>query len=326
MAERALVTGGAGFIGIPLCRRLLAEGYEVYVLDNLSRHGRDPEFLDLSLSRDVRFLDHDITFGIPEAVPGHCAIVVHLASWIGVATVSSQPYRVLRDNLATTLSLMDWCAGHDVGTVFFSSTSEIVDGAVRLGLANLPVREDAPFALPQPHSSRSSYALSKLVAESLLLFARQPRVRIGRYYNIYGPRMGTAHVIPQFIDRVLARVNPFPVFGGEHTRAFCYVSDAVEATMRLVSVPSDEPIVANIGNNEEEVTMIELARRLFAVADFSAALDIRGAPPGSPARRLPDLGTLRELTGYEPTVKLDDGLVMTYDWYARQRLRVASRP
>lgn len=324
MAERALVTGGAGFIGLSLCRRLLADGYEVLVLDNLSRHGMDPEFEQLS--RDVRFLDHELSLGVPDAVPGHCALVLHLAARVGVGTVSSQPYRVLRENVTATLSILDWCAANDVGTVFLSSTSEIADGAAELGLAGFPVPEDVPFVLPRPHTARSGYALSKMVAESLLMFATgRLRVRIGRYHNVYGPRMGTAHVIPQFIGRVLDGADPFPIFGGQHTRAFCYVSDAVAATLRLVALPTDEPVVANIGNDEEEIAMTELARRLFAVAGFSAALDVRAAPPGSPLRRLPDLSLLRELTGYRPAVTLDDGLAMTYDWYAR-RAATVSRP
>jgi UDP-glucuronate decarboxylase len=317
VAERALVTGGAGFIGRFLCRRLLADGYDVYVVDNLSRHGMDADVRNLS--RDVRLLDHDITLGVPDAVPGRCALVLHLAAWVGVSRVASQPYHVLRDNITATMSVLDWCAAHDVGTIFLSSTSEIADGATALGLAGFPVAEGLPFVLPRPGAPRASYALSKLVAESLLLYAGTgPRVRIGRYFNVYGPRMGTAHVIPQFITRILDRVSPFPIYGGEHTRAFCYVTDAVEATMRLATLARTDPVVANIGNDHEEISMTELARRLFAVTGYSAPLEVRDAPPDSPLRRLPDLSLLGELTGYRPEVRLDEGLAVTYDWYASQ--------
>jgi UDP-glucose 4-epimerase/UDP-glucuronate decarboxylase len=316
VAERALVTGGAGFIGQFLCRRLLADGLDVYVVDNLSRHGLDAEVRELS--RHVRLVDHDLARGLPDGLPGDFALVAHLAAWVGVGRIESEPYRALRDNVAMTMSVLDWCAGHHVGTVFLSSTSEIADGAAALGLASLPVPEDVPFVLPRPPAPRASYALSKLVAEALLLHAASARVRIGRYFNVYGPRMGTAHVVPQFIARILARASPFPVYGGEHTRAFCYISDAIEATMRLAVLPADEPVLANIGNDGEEIAMTELARRLFAVADYSAPLDVRGAPLGSPLRRMPDLGTLRRLTGYQPAVALDDGLALTYQWYARQ--------
>lgn len=315
MAERALVTGGAGFVGLHLCRRLLADGYDVVVLDNLSRHGVDPEFE--RLRSDVRFVDHDLTLGIPATVPTDCDLVAHLAAWVGVDRVSSRPDRVLRDNITCTLSVVDWCVRAGVGTLFLSSTSEFGDGAAELGVTALPVGEDTPFVLARPHAPRSSYALSKAVAESLLVYTTGgPRMRIGRFYNVYGPRMGTAHVIPQFIQRVLAGVDPFPVYGGEHTRAFCHVTDAVEATMRLVALPTDDPLVVNIGNDQEEITMADLAGRLFDVAGYTAALDVRDAPPGSPLRRLPDIGRLRALTGYQPAVSLRDGLADTYAWYA----------
>jgi UDP-glucuronate decarboxylase len=324
VAERALVTGGAGFIGLHLCRRLLAAGYDVVVLDNLSRHGMDPEFE--RLRRDVRFVDHDLSLGVPAGVPGDCALVLHLAAWVGVGRVSAQPYRVLRENIGAVLSIVDWCTRNDVGTLFLSSTSEVVDGAGALRVTGFPVPEGAPFVLPRPHTPRSCYALSKLVAESLLMFcAGGPRVRIGRYFNVYGPRMGTAHVIPQFIERVLAGLDPFPIHGGSNTRAFCYVSDAVEATVRLVSLPTEEPVLVNIGDDREELAMTALAERLFTVAGYAAELDVRDAPPGSPRRRLPDLTHLRERTGYRPAVTLDEGLAATYEWYARRAGTVSRR-
>lgn len=317
MPDRALVTGGAGFIGVHLCRRLLADGYEVVVLDNLSRHGMDTEFA--RLSKEVRFIDHDLSAGMPSGLPAECSLVLHLAAWVGVERVGRQPLRVLRENIAATMSVLDWCAARDVGTFFLSSTSEVADGAAELGLAGLPVPEDIPFALPRPHAARSGYALSKLASEALLMLASDRfRVRIGRYFNVYGPRMGTAHVVPEFIGRVIDRADPFPIFGGGNRRAFCYVSDAVDATLRLARLPTDGPVLANIGNDFEEVTMTELARRLFLVTGFDADLDVRAAPPGSPLRRLPDLTVLRELTGYRPAVRLDDGLAATYEWYARQ--------
>src|SRR6202035_2177274 len=119
------------------------------------------------------------------------------------------------------------------------------------------------------------------------------RVRVGRYYNVYGPRMGTAHVIPQFIERVLARLDPFPVYGGLQSRAFCYIDDAVAATVALTRLAAPEPILANIGNDREEIQIAELARRLLKLAGLEARLDLRAPPPGSPERRLPALATLR---------------------------------
>ncbi|MEV4211202.1 NAD-dependent epimerase/dehydratase family protein [Micromonospora sp. NPDC049662] len=316
MAERALVTGGAGFVGLHLCRRLLAEGFDVVVVDNLSRHGRDRE-LD-ELLPHVQLVDHDLSRGMPASVPGRCSVVFHLAAWVGVDRVTAAPYRVLRDNIASTGAVLDWCTDHTVETVFLSSTSELGDGATELGLAGLPTPETAPFAVRAPHAARASYALSKLVAEALLLHHGGRRVRIGRYYNVYGPRMGYNHVIPQFIARVLDGVDPFPVYGGANTRSFCYVADALEATMRLVRLPQEQPIIANIGDDTAELAMTSLAEKLFEVAGVSPGLDVRRAPAGSPQRRVPDLSNLQMLTGYQPEVSLSEGLATTFRWYAER--------
>jgi UDP-glucuronate decarboxylase len=323
VAERALVTGGAGFVGLHLCRRLLTEGYDVTALDNLSRHRADREFDQLR--EHVRFIDHDLALGVPERAPSGCALVAHLAAWVGVSRVSARPDRVLRDNIITTMSIVDWSVATGAETLFLSSTSEFGDGAAEIGVTAFPVGEQIPFVLARPHAARSSYALSKAVSEALLLHASGgPRMRIGRFYNVYGPRMGTAHVIPQFIERVLAGADPFPVYGGEHTRAFCHVSDAVEATMRLMRLPEEQPVLVNIGNDQQEISMTGLARELFGVAGYAAELDVREAPPGSPLRRLPDLTALRGRTGYQPSVSLADGLADTYAWYAEEAARCAS--
>lgn len=324
MAERALVTGGAGFIGLHLCRRLLAEGFDVVIVDNLSRHGRDRELADLL--PHVQLVDQDLTRGLPATVPGRCSVVFHLAAWVGVDRVSRAPYRVLRDNIAGTAALLDWCAEHPVQTLFLSSTSEVGDGAAELGLAGLPTPESAPFAVARPHAARASYALSKLIAEAMLLHHGGVRVRIGRYYNVYGPRMGDSHVIPQFINRALDGVDPFPVYGGSNTRAFCYVADAVEATMRLVRLPGDQPVLANIGDDTSELSMTRLAEQVCRIAGVSPRLDVRPAPAGSPQRRVPDLTLLRTLTGYQPAVRLSDGLATTFRWYAERARQPATAP
>jgi len=322
VADRVLVTGGAGFVGLHLCRRLLADGLNVVVVDNLSRHGADPEFA--ALLREVHFVDHDLTEGMPASVPGRCDAVFHLAAWVGVGRVARHPYQVLRDNIDATGAVLDWCAQHPVGTVFLSSTSEVADGAGELGLVSLPLPEAVPFALTSPHSARSSYALSKLVAEALLLHRGGARIRIGRYYNVYGPRMGSEHVIPQFIERALRGMDPFPIYGAANTRAFCYVSDAVDASVRLASLPTDEPVLANIGDDRCEISMMELAERVFRAVGLAPSVEVHAPPAGSPARRVPDLTLLRSLTGYQPRVPLDEGIAATCRWYAdRPRARGA---
>ncbi|MFC7328621.1 NAD-dependent epimerase/dehydratase family protein [Marinactinospora rubrisoli] len=315
MAERALVTGGAGFVGLHLVRRLLADGVRVTLLDDFSRGRPDRDFQELA--GHVETVEHDLTTAIPpDLAPGPFDEVYHLAAVVGVHQSIHRPAHVLSTNLLSAIHLVDWCARTEPGALFLSSTSEVADGAAAAGLTGHPTREDVPFVVADLGAPRSSYALSKAVAESM--FRRlhgKTQVRIGRYHNVYGPRMGRRHVIPQLIGRILDRQDPFPLYGAHQTRAFCYVTDAVDATVRLTRIGRDEPLVANIGDDTEEIRIDALARRLFRLAGVDPRLDVHDPPAGSPDRRLPDLATLRALLGPRPATPLDEGLRATLAWY-----------
>lgn len=315
MAERVLVTGGAGFIGLHLVRRLLADGAEVTVLDDFSRGREDSALLEV---RDhVTVVPYDLRRPIDSThLKGDWDTVYHLAAVVGVARAQQRPAHVLRTNVLTTVNLLDWCERHPPRTLFLSSTSEVADGAMALGLSSFPASETVPFAVPDPHAPRASYALSKVVSEALALHAgKDTRMRIARYHNVYGARMGHSHVIPQFIDRLQRGENPFRVYGPAQTRSFCHVDDAIDATVALARLPHADPRVVNIGNDQEEIAAIDLARLLFDLAGCRPRLELLAPPPGSPQRRLPDLSAARRWLDYRPRVALVDGLRRTFDWY-----------
>lgn len=316
MADRVMVTGGAGFVGLHLVRRLIADGAEVTVVDDFSRGRADRDLATLAGS--FRLVRHDLTRRVPDGLLGDgFAAVYHLAAVVGVQRTEQEPARVLHTNVLATVNLLDWCDRHPPGAVFLSSTSEVADTAAAVGLASWPTLEDAPFVLTDLSRPRSSYAMSKAVSEAMLLLRSPPyRVRIGRYYNLYGPRMGSAHVIPQFIERIAAGVDPFPIYGAHQFRAFCYVDDAVAATVGLMGLAAPEPLVVNIGNDTEETEIIDLARRLFGLAGVVPEVTILPPPQGSPQRRLPDLHRLRSRLPDLPVTSLATGLRATFDWYA----------
>ncbi|TCR16039.1 NAD-dependent epimerase/dehydratase family protein [Streptomyces sp. BK205] len=317
MAERVLVTGGSGFIGYHLARRLVEDGAEVVVLDDFSRGRLDADFQELL--EHVRLVRHDLRAPVPaDLVTGPFDAVYHLAAVVGVQRTLDRPAHVLSTNVLAVLNLMDWCRANPPGVLFFSSTSEIADGAVRTGLAHLPAPESVPYVAVEPWAPRTAYSLSKITGELLLTqCAADFPVRIGRYHNVYGPRMGDSHVIPQFLRRALAGADPFAVYGPHQTRAFCYVADAVTATVALTGSGAPGALVANIGNDSEEITAEQLALRVLDVVGHHPKLELLGPPAGSPDRRLPDLTALRDLTGYEPRVPLAEGLRLTHEWYAR---------
>jgi UDP-glucuronate decarboxylase len=313
-----LVTGGAGFIGAHLATRLVERGVEVTLIDDFSR-GRKDAYLD-RLWHGVRLLEHDLTTPLPsELAAERFSQVFHFAAVVGVRRVSSAPDQVLRTNLLSTVNLLDWCGRQPPDALFLSSTSEIGDGAREaLGRGDGPSEVD-PVVFTQPLLPRSAYAVSKLTCELLVAnYARRHgfRARIGRYHNVYGPRMGYEHVIPELMRRAHDKVDPFPVWSVHQSRAFCYIDDAVDASIALMELDEPEPTVTNIGNDQEEITIGELAERILETTGHHAQIDPQPPPPGSPERRRPNLARIKELTDWQPRIPLDQGLRRTWEWYA----------
>jgi UDP-glucuronate decarboxylase len=315
---RVLVLGGAGFVGAHLAARLADEGHALTLVDDLSRGQADATLSALCARPGVRFVQADLT--APDALSGlprEWDQVYMLAAVVGVRNVERDPARVIRTNTLALMTVLDWlpAAGE---TLFFSSTSEVYAGAVGLGLAPVPTPEDIPLVIAEPAAPRAAYAISKLTGEAAVIHAsraRGLRCVIGRYHNVYGPRMGADHVIPEMALRAIRREDPFRVYGARQRRAFCHVADAVEATLRLTTTDAALGQVVNIGNDSDETVIEDLAALVVRRAGYAPALERLPAPAGSPDRRCPDITRLRTLTGLTPKVSLESGVAETLDWY-----------
>src|SRR5262249_46278010 len=180
----------------------------------------------------------------------------------------------------------------------------------------IPTPETVSLALPDLDHPRTSYMLSKIYGEALIHQAQVP-FTIVRPHNFYGPRMGLSHVIPELLKKAhFAKMGePIEVFSIDHRRTFCFIRDAIEMIYRAVESPKSVGQVLNIGTQEPEVTIGELARKVTAAV--GKRLDTVAGPetPGSPARRCPDMTRTRQLTGYCSQVSLEEGIQETYDWY-----------
>jgi UDP-glucuronate decarboxylase len=315
---RILVLGGAGFIGHHLASRLAGEGHALTLVDDFSRGQADAALAALRARPSVVFHRADLTrTGALDALPRDWEQVYMLAAMVGVRNVERDPARVVRVNTLALLNVLEWLPGRGE-TLFFSSTSEAYAGGVSNGTVPVPTPEDVPLSVPDPAAPRWAYAASKILGEVAVLHearARNLRAVVGRFHNVYGPRMGADHVIPELALRALRREDPFALYGAEQRRAFCHVADAVEAMIRLVGTEAAWGRVVNIGNDAEETRIGDLARLILDGAGFAPALEHRPAPPGSVARRCPDLSRLRALTGYQPKVSLAAGVRETFDWY-----------
>ncbi|MGH7356554.1 MAG: NAD-dependent epimerase/dehydratase family protein [Candidatus Rokuibacteriota bacterium] len=325
---RALILGGAGFVGYHLATRLAGEGYAVTLVDDLSRGRRDPELAALRARPGVEWLEADLTR--PSALDplrGGWDHVYLLAAVVGVRNVTADPARVIRVNTAIVLNVLDWLADRGA-TLFFASTSETYAGGVAAGGLPVPTPEDVPLSIPDIREPRFAYAASKIVGEAAVLHtarARGFRAVVGRLHNVYGPRMGADHVIPEVALRALRREDPFRVWGGGQHRAFCHVADAVEAIVRLVGAEAAWGQVVNVGNDAEETRIDDLVGLVLRVAGVAPRLERLPAPPGSVDRRCPDLGRLRALTGFTPKVSLEAGVRETFEWYRTWWLREEAR-
>jgi UDP-glucuronate decarboxylase len=316
---KQLITGGAGFIGYHLALRLLREGHEVVLVDNLSRGRLDGDMQALLDQPGIRFIQADLTDAAAlSSVGGGYDGVYHLAAIIGVANVLERPQQVLAVNARTLLNVLDWYVAGGARRLFFSSTSEAYAWTMTFHDLPIPTPEDVPLAVDRIDNRRASYAMSKAFGEMAVVHACRNAGRpytIARYHNVYGPRMGMQHVIPEMYRRVYDGQDPLVVYSVDHRRAFCYVDDGVEATLRLMAaeVPSE---VYNIGNDAAEVTIGELARQVLAWAERrGGAIDARESAGPGIARRCPDITRLRRATGFAPQFTLAAGLDRTLAWY-----------
>lgn len=318
--KRVLITGGCGFVGLHLARRLSAEaGIEITLVDNFMRGKRDKGLEMLLDLPNVRMVEGDLTEqGTFESLDAGYDEIYHLAAILGVRNVIDRPHEVLRINAVATLNLLDWYVRGGGKRLLFSSTSEVYAWAKGVVEIPIPTPETIPLVLTDLDAPRITYAGSKIFCE---LSVRQycnkfeKPYAIVRYHNVYGPRMGHEHVIPQLYYRARDGQNPLVVYSADHRRAFCYVSDAVEATVLSMRTPGAQRKTINIGNDNEEVSISELATKLLDCAGIRAEIRPERDASDPIQRRCPDIMSARKVLGYSPKVSLMDGLKSTIEWY-----------
>lgn len=317
--KKALIAGGGGFIGVHLARRLIDDGYHVDLVDNFSRGVADEALSDFASTGAVRVLRRDLTRsdGLDDVGTDYDAIV-HLAAIVGVRHVLERPFDTLRDNVLMLLPSLS-CARRQrrLRRFMFASTSEVYAGTLERSTLPVPTPEDAAIVLPDLGRARTSYMLSKLYGEALCHQAGIP-FTIVRPHNVYGPRMGLSHVVPELLLR--AHETPeggeLEVYSVDHRRAFCYVDDAVAMMAAALAAPACEGETLNIGRQEPEIRIGDLAELIVRVVGKRLTIVARPPTAGSPPRRSPDMSKTRALTGFEPVVDLERGVELTHAWYA----------
>ena len=318
--RKALLTGGAGFIGTHLARRLVEKGYEVDLVDDFSRGRNDVTVRELEETGRVRLLERDLRApGALAEADDDYGVIAHLAAVVGVANVLERPYDVLRDNVAMTEETLAFAARQTaLERLVFISTSEVYAGALEHFDLPIPTPESTPLALPDVGRPRTTYLLSKIYGEAMCHHAGLP-FTIVRPHNVYGPRMGLAHVIPELLQRAHnATDGRVEVFSVNHQRTFCYVEDAVEMIVHAMESRRCAGETLNVGTQTPEIAVGALARLIARIVGKDLEIVPLPATPGSPIRRSPDMTKTLELTGYAPRVSLEDGIRRTYEAYRRE--------
>jgi dTDP-glucose 4,6-dehydratase len=310
---RAVVTGGAGFIGSHLCRELVARGYDVVAVDNFLT-GRKSNLADLLGGNGVELVEHDVSAGLP--VEGPVDAVLHFASPASPVDYLNHPLATLDVGSNGTRHALDLAKAH-AARFILASTSEIYGDPLE------HPQVESYWGNVNPIGPRSVYDESKRFAESLTFaYHRVYDMKVGvvRIFNTYGPglRAGDGRVVSNFLVQAM-NGKPLTIYGdGSQTRSFCYVDDEVRGILALLE--SDHAGPVNIGN-PDEFTVKELASTVLEVTGSSSDIVFEPLPTDDPVRRRPDITRARELLGWQPEVSLREGLERTYASYCEEQER-----
>ncbi|MHB1300107.1 MAG: UDP-glucuronic acid decarboxylase family protein [Burkholderiales bacterium] len=305
--KRVLVTGGAGFLGSHLCERLLMDGHDVLCVDNFYTGTKD-NIASLLDNPCFEVMRHDVTFPLYVEVDE----IYNLACPASPIHYQHDPVQTTKTSVHGAINMLG-LAKRVKAKIFQASTSEVY------GDPEMHPQREGYWGHVNPIGARSCYDEGKRCAETLFFdYYRQHklRIKVGRIFNTYGPRMhpSDGRVVSNFIVQALKN-EPITLYGdGNQSRSFCYVDDLIKAFVRLMDTPDDFAGPVNLGN-PNEFTIRELAEAVIELTGSSSSLTFHPLPSDDPRQRQPDITLAREMLGWEPTTLLRGGLVHTIEYF-----------
>ena len=321
--SKILITGGTGFVGYHLAKRLSDQNHEVVVADNFFRSERDEDLKKLLERPNITLIEADLTLPASwEKLGSGYDHVYHLVGINGTKLFYEIPHEVLRIGVTSTLNALDWFRlknNKKNAKILYTSSNEAYAGALEaFDKLPIPTPENVPLVIADPYNPRWSYAGQKLIGELLFIHyakAYNFRMSIVRPHNFYGPREGYLHVIPEIIERIKDKPDPFPIFGSDDTRSFCHIDDAIEAIQPVMESDKTDGGTYHIGTHEETL-ISDLIDTMFDLMKWRPKnLDIKKSPEGSVKRRLPDVSKIKKDLGWQAKIGLKEGLQTMIDWY-----------
>jgi len=307
--KRIAVTGGAGFLGSHLCEKLLDQGHEVLCIDNYFT-GTKQNILHLLENPLFELIRHDVTFPLYLEVNE----IYNLACPASPIHYQFDPVQTTKTSVHGAINMLG-LAKRIKAKIFQASTSEVY------GDPQVHPQPESYWGHVNPHGVRSCYDEGKRCAETLFFdYHRQHnlKIKIARIFNTYGPRMhpNDGRVVSNFIVQAL-QGEPITVYGdGSQSRSFCYVDDLIEGFVRLMETNDDFTGPVNLGN-PGEFTILELARKVVEMTGSKSEIVFQELPSDDPQQRRPDISLAKAKLGWEPQIKLDDGLKPTIDYFDR---------
>ncbi len=313
--KRALVTGGAGFIGSHLCEKLLGLGYTVFCVDNLYS-GSQNNINHLRMNENFIFIVADVATMFELEVDE----IYNLASPASPAHYQSNPLYTIRTGIDGAIRMAS-LAQKLKCKLFQASTSEIYGDPL------IHPQPESYFGNVNPIGIRACYDETKRLAEAILFIHYRQQafpLKVGRIFNTYGPRMNLndGRVISNFINQGIRNENITVYGAGEQTRSFCFVSDLVEGIIRLMTTPDDVLGPVNLGS-EFEFTVLEAAELIVKLTGSRSKIIFEPLPEDDPTKRRPDLTLARKLLNWEPKVSLEEGLKKTIIYYKELQLKLS---
>jgi len=317
--NKIIITGGAGFIGFNLASQLAKENYNVIIWDNLSRGKYDAYLKNLLRKKNVKFIKKDLTKKI-NVKKMNVSHIFHLAGSVGVSNVNKNPYNSFLNNFLTLKNIVDFNRSlKKQAKLILFSTSEVYSNLIKKKMIRFPIKETNDIIIENKIINRDSYFLSKIFNEKFLQLSNLNYL-ILRPHNIFGPRMGYSHVVPELAKRMLNNKNKkeIKIYSPNHRRAFCYIDDAIHQILKLSMNKNIKNEIFNIGNMQEEIKMMDIAKKIKLILNISLKLKRGKITKGSPSRRVPDMSKTLKKIQRKKFIKLNEALKLTLSWYRNQ--------